>query len=146
MDLEMQLVHTYADGSVGAILGVLFDRVEGGDTDNSFIASLDFANATEEGFELSNVDLKTFLDDLPKGDFWSYNGSRTTPPCTEGVKWTVLSGVQPICDAQLKAFTDKHTGNYRAVQPLHDRIVYYASASAKALAAGVLAITTMLAF
>jgi carbonic anhydrase len=37
MDLEMHIVHTYADGSLGGVIGVLFDRETGGDGKNLFV-------------------------------------------------------------------------------------------------------------
>ena len=36
--------------------------------------------------------------------FWEYDGSITTPPCTEGVRWTVMKSVQPISTGQLGKF------------------------------------------
>jgi len=35
------------------------------------------------------------------GDYWSYEGSLTTPPCTEGIKWSVMKQVQSMSQAQL---------------------------------------------
>lgn len=37
MDLEMHIVHTYEDGSLGGVIGVFFDREEGGDGKSLFI-------------------------------------------------------------------------------------------------------------
>jgi carbonic anhydrase len=37
-DLELHFVHTYLDGSLGAVIGVFFDTKAGGDIDNPFIA------------------------------------------------------------------------------------------------------------
>lgn len=39
-DLEAHFVHTKKDGSLGAVIGVLFDREVGGTTDNWFIEDL----------------------------------------------------------------------------------------------------------
>jgi carbonic anhydrase len=39
---------------------------------------------------VSDVPVQAFVDSLNHGQFYSYNGGLTTPPCTEGVKWTML--------------------------------------------------------
>jgi len=57
------------------------------------------------------LSLKGFLQTLNLDEFWSYDGSLTTPPCTEGVRWSVLKTVQPISAAQLKVFSDVWKSN-----------------------------------
>ncbi len=79
------------------------------------------------------MNLASFLNYANMNHFWSYDGSLTTPPCTEGIKWTVLSDVQKISDTQLdgieKYFSDnpyfaRGNGNNRETQELHYRTVY----------------------
>lgn len=93
-DLELHFVHTYLDGSLGAVIGVFFDREKGGDGDNLFIDQL---NSIFTGAGVKRTDQKVnvegFLDSLNLNEFWSYDGSLTTPPCTEGIKWSVLKSV-----------------------------------------------------
>ena len=82
------------------------------------------------------VPLRDFLSRIDMSEYWSYKGSLTTPPCTEGLKWSVIKQVQPISKAQLQKFTqylaDKSdfaggNGNNRVVQPLNDRKLYIAA-------------------
>jgi len=71
-------------------------------------------------------------------EYWEYPGSLTTPPCSEGIKWTVIKQVQPISDEQLKFFTKiwadkdgfaKGKGNNRVTMPLNSRTLYYSGAT-----------------
>ena len=58
-------------------------------------------------------------------EFWRYEGSLTTPPCTEGVIWTVFK--QPIIlrDEQLQELRSNGLfQSYRAPQPVYGRTVY----------------------
>ena len=93
----------YTDGSLGAVVGVFFDTVlcnneknEDCDVHNTFIESLRFADATPEGLILGDVDFLDSINSLDLSKYWSFDGSLTTPPCTEGIKWNVIDDVQPI--------------------------------------------------
>jgi carbonic anhydrase len=68
---------------------------------------------------------------LPKAQtLWSYDGSLTTPPCSEGVKWHVMTDPieadQADIDALLAAVgegTHHLDDNFRPVQPLNGRTI-----------------------
>ncbi|CAH1389172.1 unnamed protein product [Nezara viridula] len=69
-----------------------------------------------------------FRDFLPRNlDFYRYQGSLTTPPCSEAVVWTVFKNSLPISQQQVDAikgnFPDDVTSTYRNVQRLNTRRV-----------------------
>jgi carbonic anhydrase len=55
--------------------------------------------------------------------YYHYNGSLTTPPCSEGVAWFVMKTPVEVSTEQVSQFTAVMHQNARPVQPLHDRIV-----------------------
>jgi carbonic anhydrase len=52
---------------------------------------------------------------------YTYSGSLTTPPCSEGVRWHVMQEPLTLSAQQLNALTSIYDGNNRPVQPLNDR-------------------------
>jgi len=60
----------------------------------------------DRGSVTGPLSLKGFLQSLNLEDFWSYEGSQITPPCNEGLRWTMLKTVQPISKEQLQMFND----------------------------------------
>jgi len=139
MDLEMHIVHKYAGtdpAKYGAVLGFMFDMEHGGPGKNHFIDQVTkvFANGSAPGANVSSeVWLEGFIDAIDTERFWSFDGSLTTPPCSEGIKWTVFEQIQPISADQLKKFTDlwagnpnyaEGKGNNRVVQPLNSRTLH----------------------
>ena len=143
-DLEVHFVHLgeTGDNPTFSVVGVFFDIDEGGDEENPFIKSVldalstgDAANAADR----KENTVKEFFNTVEFGEFWSYPGSFTTPPCTEGVRWNVVKDVQPINAAQLEEFTKYWAGdnafaggkgNNRVVQPINDRTLYISTVAA----------------
>jgi carbonic anhydrase len=52
---------------------------------------------------------------------WLHDGSLTTPPCSEAVKWLVMRTPVEVSGEQIAAYTAIFSGNARPTQPLHGR-------------------------
>ncbi len=117
--MEGHLVHGDADGNL-AVIGLLFE--EG--TENPFIASL-WANMPAKAGEHKVVsEMSINVEDMLPADrsYYRFNGSLTTPPCSEGVRWMVLKNSVPVAAAQAKQFNVVMGGNNnRPIQPLYSR-------------------------
>jgi carbonic anhydrase len=50
-------------------------------------------------------------------DYFTYAGSLTTPPCSEGVSWFVLKRYATVSPQQVTAFTKIYPMNARPIQP-----------------------------
>ncbi|MBK8564326.1 MAG: carbonic anhydrase family protein [Saprospiraceae bacterium] len=61
---------------------------------------------------------------FPEGhSFFHYEGSLTTPPCTEGVQWFVLKEPLTLSKQQIETFRRLYHGNNRPVQAANHRAV-----------------------
>jgi carbonic anhydrase len=116
--LEVHFVHKSAQGKL-VVLGVLVDEGEPNPNWNALIASLPSGPEGSRHVEGLDIDV-TELGTLPDR-YYRYEGSLTTPPCTEGVLWVVMSDVLEISPSQLSAFVSRLHDNRRPVQPLGDR-------------------------
>ena len=134
-DMELHIVHQSYDQKELAVLGVLFDLEEGGEHPNDFIASLKLDTFNKTSWVISEIPLMTLINKLDLEKVYHYEGSLTTPPCSEVVNWLVVHDVQPISTEQLALFTNKWMGNAtfgngygnnRATKPLNGRTIYYA--------------------
>lgn len=67
------------------------------------------------------IDWSTLLPE--KRGYYTYVGSLTTPPCTEGVRWIVLKNPVRISKDQLAGFSTIYKNNVRPVQPVNGRVI-----------------------
>ena len=102
-DLEMHIVHHYkgTDMQLGAIIGIFFDRVAGGLEENDFLKSI-FDILEQDERKQGQIRIQDFLQGVDFSSYWNYDGSLTTPPCQEDIKWTVIKDVQSISENQLQ--------------------------------------------
>jgi len=57
-------------------------------------------------------------------DYYRFNGSLTTPPCSEGVWWLVMKQIVTASKDQIDKFTHTlHHPNNRPVQPANARVI-----------------------
>jgi len=55
--------------------------------------------------------------------YYTYMGSLSTPPCSEGVLWLVLKQPQRISPEQLAIFARLYRHNARPLQPSFNRMI-----------------------
>jgi carbonic anhydrase len=117
--MEIHLVHQSADGKL-AVLAVRLSEIR--QAPNAVLATLwqhlpAAAGKTEKVADMINPGGLLPAD---RG-YWTYPGSMTTPPCTEGVRWFVFEQEVSISRDQLRAFANLYRVNTRPVQDTHGR-------------------------
>jgi carbonic anhydrase len=122
--MELHLVHVDAQGQAAMVIAVQVVHGAKPDAGNmTAYAMLARALPQHEGEvrEYQRIDLQQLLP--PGRARYEYDGSLTTPPCSEGVHWIVMAEPVALDQAVLDAFTSvPHVkGTARPTQPLHDR-------------------------
>jgi len=116
--MEMHLVHKTAEGRI-AVIGVL---IESGSKNEAFevIWNAMPSNPEEQKALGDNSLDPTAL--LPKDlTQYHYSGSLTTPPCSEGVDWSVIKTPIQLSPEQIAKFKALYPMNARPVQPVNSR-------------------------
>jgi carbonic anhydrase len=60
-------------------------------------------------------------------EYYRYDGSLTTPPCSEGVQWIVAADLYEISEQQMAEIVAHLHNNFRPVQALGSRKIGYVS-------------------
>ena len=119
--LEIHLVHVDEAGNPALVVGI-FVRAGGPN------AALEVPLSKLPHHEGETVNLPSVSIDLanllPQSrGFLHYEGSLTTPPCTEGIRWYVMDSPIQMSQEQIAAFTSvpHMDGSARPTQPLKGR-------------------------
>ena len=129
---EAHMVHAGSDGASFAVVGILFEY---GDANETLQALLHVMEDNQVGGHYQvgtfagagTVNAEGLLPDDHAA--YTYAGSFTTPPCTEGVNWNVMQETRTVSRAQVEAFkkilddVQHYDTNNRPVQPLNGRTV-----------------------
>ncbi|MCB0210340.1 MAG: carbonic anhydrase family protein [Anaerolineae bacterium] len=116
--MEIHFVHQNDSGEL-AVVGALMNV----GAESEALAPVWTNMPAEEGEPVAVDGATVSADDILPADrtYYRFNGSLTTPPCSEGVTWLVMTNPIEISQEQLEAFQQIHSGNYRPVQPFNDR-------------------------
>jgi carbonic anhydrase len=115
---ELHIVHKNVDGDL-AVVGILLDEGAQNDAYQPFIDNLpkEESDAKDAGVTVNAADLLPAVQTT-----FRYSGSLTTPPCTEGVNWLVMTTPVEVSSEQIEALASLfEEGNNRPVQLLNDR-------------------------
>jgi carbonic anhydrase len=116
--MEVHLVHKSADGNL-AVIGVLFER---GKENPTLRKMLDNVSSNINEVKLAKDITINAADLLPDDrQVFHYNGSLTTPPCSENVNWFVMKTPIEVSDEQVNQFEHLIGKNARPLQPMYWR-------------------------
>lgn len=128
---EIHFVHADANGVKKGVVAI---RIDPGNRDSAFfsqfIASSSSSNTNLTSMASSPLPGFTSTERVPMtldimaalkevnmfSDFWTYSGSLTSPPCTEGIRWWVARNTLWVGNAQMQAILGVSTFSARVEQ------------------------------
>jgi carbonic anhydrase len=119
-DMVVHLVHTNGRGEI-AVVAILIEKGAA----NSAIQKIwaEIPTITGKVQQVQNLQINA-SDFLPRNlSYYTYRGSLTTPPCTEGVIWFIVKTPITASAGQIRAFSAMFRLNARPVQALGARTV-----------------------
>ena len=117
--MEIHFVHKDRNSNNLAVVGVLLNEGESeneayASTIDNMPAEIGAADAVGEDIALAEL--------LPeRRGYFTYQGSLTTPPCSELARWLLLDTPVELSARQIAAYRAIYDGNARPVQPLGER-------------------------
>jgi carbonic anhydrase len=119
-DMVVHLVHEDSRAHI-AVVAVLFKQGR----ENTMIAQLRRSVPAEKEHPVTLPDLLINATDILPSNlgYYTFPGSLTTPPCTEGVTWYVAKTPVEMSAEQLDWFAKLYPSDARPVQPLHGRTI-----------------------
>jgi carbonic anhydrase len=117
---EVQFVHQHANGAF-TILGAMIE--EGPEDNLAWAPYVDAMTTQVEGPVVVDIDWPNLIETDPFLEAWDYEGSLTTPPCTERVDWIFLFHPIVLSAVQIAKMRAAYDGNVRPLQPFNQRTI-----------------------
>ncbi|HEY9567372.1 MAG TPA: carbonic anhydrase family protein, partial [Thalassobaculum sp.] len=117
---EVHFVHRAADGEL-AVIGAFIDGKAGGQALAEVVSRAPAVKTSAWTYSWVTVDPAAIMP--APHSFWSYGGSLTTPPCSEGVRWMMQRMPLALSTQHIAALEKAMGANARPVQPVNGRAV-----------------------
>ncbi|RZS63310.1 carbonic anhydrase [Sphaerotilus mobilis] len=118
-DMDVHLVHKDPQGRL-AVVAVLIQQGRQHPLVQAIWNNLPLEK-NEEQRALGTLDLTQLLPEDRR--YYTYMGSLTTPPCSEGVLWMVFKQPVTVAPEQLAIFSRLYPMNARPIQPASNRLI-----------------------
>jgi carbonic anhydrase len=117
-DLVVHLVHKSEAGKL-AVVAVLFSSGKGNRVLKQVLENMPAPGEKQKSVPGVTLDLAQLLPSA-RG-YYTFEGSLTIPPCSEGVRWFVLKRVMQAKSGEILLFATRYPDNARPTQPTHGR-------------------------
>ena len=118
-DMVLHLVHRDPEGRL-AVVAVLLERGAANPQVQAVWNNLPLEKG-EEFIAPTPLDLNALLPQDRR--YYTYMGSLTTPPCSEGVLWMVMQQPVPVSAEQVSVFARLYPMNARPIQQASGRLI-----------------------
>jgi len=127
--MEMHMVNTIhndkeLDSQQYLVIGVLFKMGTKSKFVDEFINSIPKEDHTKNEVQPGEILISDLVNEMPAhllDHYYHYNGSLTTPPYTESVRWYVSKHIFEASPEQIKKILEIEGANARQVQSLNER-------------------------
>ncbi|KAK9767484.1 hypothetical protein K7432_002711 [Basidiobolus ranarum] len=117
-DMEIHFVMNNAKLNKNHVVGIVFEATN---KKSSFLSHIgqdrNIPTVAGESSVIGNIDFQSLFKEVENvSEYWAYEGSLTTPPCTEGVRWAVARKVAQLSWKQFQTLRHVIKYNARTVQ------------------------------
>jgi carbonic anhydrase len=119
-DMVLHLMHAASDGKVAGV-AILLNAGHANPTIEKLWQYMPETAGTLQEIAGVDIDPATLLP--TDTAYYTYEGSQTAPPCSEGVTWFVMKTPMQISAEEVHAFAKLYPHDVRPLQPLNRRVV-----------------------
>jgi len=117
-DMVAHLVHRDSGGKL-AVVAILLNAGQPNPTVDAIWSHIPTQKEHEADFKNVRINPAALLP--TNRGYFTYTGSLTTPPCSEGVRWIVLKSPSTLSKAEIAIFAAHYPNDARPVQKLNGR-------------------------